>query len=369
MPYEQKEGESPNSQNTEEGVDTQDVNEGAAPSDAPKTQSADTDDVSGETSVADAMLAQLQEDGLTEDSSTSEEGAEKGEDKTSDLPPEQGKAEAHKKDDGAKEGEDADEGDEDETPPPFAEHPAWKRQLAKRKEAEERYQKAEQELKPAAEQWTQLQQKFASDGMTGAQVAEALDVAAMINKNPSAALPALRNILAQVENMVGERLPPELQKAVEAGEITKDHALNQSRLIASQRRTAQTLEQRQQQEIQNRQTQMMHSAASAVTQWEDRQASSDPDWSKKQPGVQTAIQAGLSSYIAKMHAGEVPQLTPEKAVEIATKAKQDVDNWFKNALPPKTEVKPVQGTGAGDTTSKPRINDTFSAMMAAAQAN
>jgi len=111
------------------------------------------------------------------------------------------------------------------------------------------------------------------------------DVMAQVeNGDPTKALELLKPVLTHLQSVVGEVLPPDLQKAVDAGEIVlewaKKLAAAQGRQQVTQQQIAQAQQQAQQVALQQKQREF----ASAIDSWESTKRKSDPEFAPAKPG-------------------------------------------------------------------------------------
>jgi hypothetical protein len=101
---------------------------------------------------------------------------------------------------------------EDELPP-FHEHPRWKK-----------VQSELQELKPLAERARILDDFVAKNRLDREDVANALQIAAVVRNDPAKALELLKPLVDQLSEYSGSKLPEDLQTKLDRGAISEEDA-------------------------------------------------------------------------------------------------------------------------------------------------
>jgi len=187
----------------------------------------------------------------------------------------------------------------------------------------------------------------------------------LMKNNPAEAYKQLTPFYQQLQAMVGEVLPADLQQQVNTGEITLGHAKELSilRAATAQRDLQQTKEQASRAETQKREAaqkaeKLQTDVGTAVTEWEQRQKSIDPDYLLKQSRVVEAVELAIRR-------ANKPVMSVEEAIKIAESVKKQVDEEFKKLIPrKKAAIVAVQGTGANNR-SRPVPTSTMDAMRQA----
>lgn len=179
-------------------------------------------------------------------------------------------------------------------------------------------------------------------------------IGALMKNDPLKALELITPYYNDLLQVTGNVLPQDLQQQVQQGYITKQHALELSRLRATgqtNQAIAQEQQQHQQQQEVNRQSENVASMQTALADWEKQWSSSDPDYSTKKDRVLDRVELTLAR-AAK--AGKLPQ-TVDEAIELANKAKADVEAELK-----KSNRKKAVNTvpGGSSNTSVPEPKDT-----------
>ena len=148
-------------------------------------------------------------------------------------------------------------------------------------------------------------------------------------------------------------LPDDLREQVNAGYITEEHAreLSQHRArTAHQQVKAADQEQRSQRTQVETQKKTVQGIEQAITAWESKWASTDPDYQKKQRKVQEQIEISLSR---AQRANKLPK-TAEEAVKLADECRKRVEAEYAQFSPAKREVRHVTGGSAVSAASPPK---------------
>jgi len=208
-------------------------------------------------------------------------------------------------------------------------------------------------LRPKAEAFDKVVSQVREAGLEAGEVDWLLTkVGKNLKRNPAEAYQQLTPIYQRLQAMFGDVLPPELDQQVRTGKITRDAAAALVRsqtqaALASQEAERVRKEKAEADEARNTDAHVDR-IRSVTTEWEQRQVASDPDWKLKQPEVMEQIEIELGRF-----AKGTETLTPEKAVEIAEKARKTVDARFARFRPKPAEVKPVAGVASTASAAKP----------------
>jgi len=191
----------------------------------------------------------------------------------------------------ASEPKDAADGD-DPDPPPFAHHPRWKQVLRERNE-----------LRGDATQFRQIQDFLTTNDVKPEEAAQALELAALVKRDPMKAWEILKPTVQDLLTRTGQVLPADLKTEVQAGRMTREVALEISRLRAAQTNTvsAQKMQQEADERVQRTQTARALSEAAAV--WE-RSKTNDPDFVRLNEEIQKEV-------IWQQRQGNVPKSPAE----------------------------------------------------------
>ena len=274
------------------------------------SSSANDEDAKEPESLLDAVTAAIEEDRAEASSSPDESGEEAEVD-----------AKAETDDD-----------------PPFHEHPRWKQMISER----DGYKQSHQEL-------TQLKSYMTEANLDANEVNQGFEIMRLIKSDPVKALEALQPYVEQLEQVTGVRLSADIQERVDEGYIDEDSAREMSQLRSREQLSADAARRAaaQAQQIQQQQQMAQHAdqVSSAVSEWESKWSSSDPDYKIKQPKVMEKIELNL------LRNG--PPQTREQAVQLAEACRKAVDDEFAQLRPRKGEIRPVTGGSSPKSTAEP----------------
>ncbi len=226
--------------------------------------------------------------------------------------------------------------DENFSDVPFGKHPRFKKLIAQRNE-----------FRQGHEQFQQIQSYLVENALTGQEAAEGFEVMALLKRDPEAAWAKLKPIVQNLLVATGSVLPDDLKTRVQRGEITRDAAMEMSRLRAGQ----QTMTQ-QQQFDQQRQAQMQaHQAQQAVKaevgSWEMGMRSKDPDFDAKYDVVE--------GQVLRLQRTEGMPRTPAEAKAQLDRAYQTANQMFASKQTRRPARTPVTG---GRVAGTPRSEPT-----------
>jgi hypothetical protein len=217
----------------------------------------------------------------------------------------------------------ADQPKADEKEPPFHTHPRWIELNKKLTDAE-----------ADAGEYRAIQTFAENSGMSIDDLADALQLAALVRNDPAKAREHVVAILDSIDNFTGEKLPKDLEDAVANGEITEDRARELSRArasvarseTASRRRSEQERSQRQTQEQQDQETERRKAVSTAVKSWEAETRKLDPDFDQKKDFIKDRIKVIIAER------GSLPQ-SAEDGVAIAKQAYTEATSRLKGLMP------------------------------------
>jgi hypothetical protein len=210
------------------------------------------------------------------------------------------------------------------------------------KEANQRVTAAEQQFKPGHENFERLVQFTRTNGLAAEEVQQGLTIMALMKNDPVRALEMLKPHLEGLNAFVGNILPADIQRQVDAGELTEAHA---RQLVAARNETERV---RKQAEASNQRTaeereqdtrrQLASDMTSALNTFEAELKASHPDYGMKRSRFFDKVQLGMMS--------ERPK-TVEEARAVAKKAWETVQEEFKGLgiVTPKPPVDPVRTDG------------------------
>jgi hypothetical protein len=212
------------------------------------------------------------------------------------------------------------------------------------------------EIEPKAAQFDKLVRFIDEADLTKDEVNKLFDVGKDLKQNPIRAYEVLRPIMDQLEQIVGVRLPEDLQNAVRLGQITEAHAQELSSARGRSTVTQQQLERRDRQD-QTRQERdkfegRVNEVSGKVSEWERSQEKSDPDWKLKQPRIKDRIDLE----ILRRRQNEPTYFpTAEEAISLSKKALEEVNAEFKKLAPARREIRPGHTDAAATrSTAQPK---------------
>lgn len=217
---------------------------------------------------------------------------------------------------------------------PFHNHPRWKEIVSER-----------DALKPKAEQFEKITTFMQNAGLSAKEMADGMQVMAMMKTNPQEAYKALKGYVDQLAPLVGEVLPEDIKRKVDDGFVDPDTARELARLKAEReladRRSAE-LNARAQAEQAANQQRAMHDAVAA---WEETEKAKDPDWTEKYEMVMDRARVLLMN--------ERPS-SPSEAVELARRALAEVNSRLRPALGRNQAIRaPASSLSSANTRPKP----------------
>lgn len=326
--------------------------EGAAEPNTP-TPDEGTTPAAAESSSSDAN--QIPADSSTADGDAPESGAGDKKPKSIldavDAALEGGKSDADSptadkgtKDDKGESDPDKPEGDSEDDKPPFHEHPAWKRVIGQKKEAEAKvaeYEESHQAI-------TRLENFLTEKNLTVEEFNTSLQISAAMRNDPHAALKMLMPYVQALQEVTGTTLPSDIQQALDDGLVSETYArelaqaragqtLSSQRLARTEQRNTQDRERREREQTQGR----MSALKSAATAWETERSSKDPDYAKKSALFRSELEV-------RWRRGEVPQdeAAMRKQCDDAMKA---VESQLRGFMPKKPQTAPTPSIGAAGT--------------------
>lgn len=205
-----------------------------------------------------------------------------------------------------------------------------------------------EKLRPQAAEFDKIDTFIRNAGLSPQDVGSTLQIAALLRSDPQAARERLQPIMAELDRMLGEKLPAELQARVDQGYLTAEDALALNRAsaaasLATKRATA--LTERQQQEATDRtQKAEVNATLDAVTAWEKQKAKGDPDWHQKQAEVSELVELAINRKSLELKRSWFPN--PEEATKLSEDALKTVEGRFKRFAPKARQIDPPVTAGA-----------------------
>lgn len=231
------------------------------------------------------------------------------------------------------------EGD-DEKPPPFHEHPRWKAMLKERDELRAQFDGVKGDVEVARN----LRDFASNTGLSDVEISDGLRIMALMKENPAAALESMKPYMEALETVTGERLPDDLNNAVDEGAITPELASELARARGETGIAQQRVEKAQQTLATNNGAHI----GEAVQTWTDQWQQSDPDASVKLPRVMDRVKVSLME-------GFRPQ-SPQQAIDHVKGIVNEVTKEIEALKPARPARKAI--TGGGRTPSQAKSEPT-----------
>lgn len=297
----------------------------------------------------DAVIEDTSETGSDPESSTGSEGekfdllsvvreaTQSEEDTASPAGQEESDPESSSEASETKENASADDADPDSfSDVPFHTHPRFKELVQQR----DRYREG-------AQNYEQVQDFLQTNGITPEEAADQLTLLAQMKTDPAGAWEKMKPMVQQLLIDAGQVLDADLTAQVNSGKITREAALEISRLRAQQASSAKAREHEQKVQEQTERTQAVRATQTSVAEWERSTRAKDPDFDAKSQD--------LRKELLWIHSQEGVADTPEKAKDQVERAYEAVNKHLAKAKPPKPAIVPVTGgrVASGNQTSEP----------------
>lgn len=161
---------------------------------------------------------------------------------------------------------------------PFNKHPRFQQVLGKLKAAE-----------TDAQRYRNVETFIGEQGISGDEAAELLQIGGLIKTNPVEAWKRVLPTIQQLAIAAGEVLPEDLRQRVQAGEVSREVAMDLSR----QRAANQSMTARQEWERNNSQqrqvVELQQQIGSTVSSWESERRARDPNFEAKLPAIEREV--------------------------------------------------------------------------------
>jgi hypothetical protein len=227
---------------------------------------------------------------------------------------------------------------------PFHKHPRFQSIVRQRNELR---QKAER-FENGAKQYEQVQAFLDANGLSDEEAGEFLQLRALMKSNPAEAWKSLKPVVQQLLVEAGEVLAPDLAEAVRKGELTKNRAIEISRLRAQQTSMTKSQEQAQHQAQQRVVQEQAQARMNSVAEWEKATKLKDPDYAAKEEDVKIHV-----VYLQKLKG--MPK-SPEEARKMVEEAYETVNRKFAPRVAPRQPVTPMRGgrVASGQSSDAPK---------------
>lgn len=185
-------------------------------------------------------------------------------------------------------------------------------------------------LEPDANQWRAVTRYMDETGLSTEDVADALQLHALMKADPVKGREALATILAAMDKNLGNVLADDLKAKVDTGELTEDAALELSRARsaaarAEGRATAVTTRATKQDQD-NAHRQMVNDIRSGIGTWEAEAMKTDPDFEKKRGSIGIMVRNIL-------HARGQPYQSAQDALDVVKQAYALANDFIKQLTP------------------------------------
>jgi hypothetical protein len=161
---------------------------------------------------------------------------------------------------------------------PFNKHPRFQQVLGKLKAAE-----------TDAQRYRNVETFIGEQGLSGDEAAELLQIGGLIKTNPVEAWKRVLPTIQQLAIAAGEVLPEDLRQRVQAGEVSREVAMDLSR----QRAANQSLTARQEWERKSSEerqvVELQQQIGSTVNSWESERRARDPNFEAKLPAIEREV--------------------------------------------------------------------------------
>lgn len=314
-------------------------NQGAPPTESPPVEKKDDNKSLG---IVDAVRAAL--DKGKEQPSSSDDDEDDGE-----------IVDPAKSAEGVK-SEEGEEGEDDLTKEEFsALKPKTQRRIEKLARQNTTLTTEVEQLRPKAQALDAFHTITRNGNLNKEDVNTIFHIGVLMKNDPAKAYEVLKPIIAQLQEMVGEILPKDLQDQVTTGRIAPDAAKELSRLRANQNVSVSIQQQNAERDKQDRTARaaeqsrtLQNDVGTAITKWENDWKASDPDYSLKSSRVNEAIELELNRALILAKDGKPNHLprNVEEAVKLANDIKKRVEKEMRQFLPKRnTPLTHVTGNG------------------------
>lgn len=220
--------------------------------------------------------------------------------------------------------EQAEPDDENFSDAPFHNHPRFKKLIAQRNE-----------FRTGHQEYQKIQSYLIENGLSNEEAAEGFEVMALLKRDPEAAWARLKPIVQSLLVATGSVLPDDLKARVQQGELTRDAALEMSRLRAGKQALTQQQQLEQQRQAYVQQHQAQQAIRTEVANWEQSMRQRDPDLEAKFDAIE--------GHVLKLHRVEGQPRTPAEARNQLERAYEAANKMFASVQPRRPERKPVIG--------------------------
>ena len=228
---------------------------------------------------------------------------------------------------------------------PFHKHPRFQELLRER----ETLKTTAESAKPHVERLAVIEKYRQSHRISDDQFKNGMEIMALVNTDPEAALQRLEPLYRQLQEFKGQVLPEDLKKEVDDGMLP----LNRAQELAALRRKGDFQQRQSQVTAQERQTEAL---INTINSWETTVRRTDADFERKAQAVRDRFVALSASNKWQ---------TPEDAVQLMDRAYKEVNAWIGEIVPKPRPIKspPKSGLSSRTKAEFKSWNDVEEAMV------
>jgi len=231
--------------------------------------------------------------------------------------------------------------DEDYSDVPFNRHPRFQKVVKERREFKAQMEALQGQVEPLkldAERYNNVVGFLDQSGLNADEAADLLTVGGLAKTNPVEAWKRAKSWVQGLLIAAGEVVPDDLQQRVTAGELSREAALDISRLRSQTASMQATQSFQQQREERQRQQAGADGMRQTASDWETDRRVKDPNFAAKLPAIQREI-------VFLQRTDGMPKDAEGVKAQLM-KAYKNVNDSLKAAAPnpaPKTAIRPVTG--------------------------
>lgn len=234
---------------------------------------------------------------------------------------------------------------------------AWVRKaLSQRDEARNQLEA----VRPEADMWQQHTNWMRDQGITTDEYQSLYQVAAMLKSGDYESFMRIAGPhLERAQFALGERLPADLQAAVDDGRITPELAREYARAQSTVSVNAARAQASARQHEETSQRDLSQSIQTTIASWEATMRASDPDYAKKAGAIESAVHALVAKRGNPRSADE--------ALSYAQEALKQANGWFASATPAAKPTRPTPSSASSTTVATPSPRSFLEAVQLAAR--
>ena len=194
-------------------------------------------------------------------------------------------------------------------------------------------------LRPVKSQLDQIEAKAVEAGMSNDELVNLFSLPVVLASDPDAALQTIDEFRDRLAGRLGHSLPDELKQKVDDGYMDEDSAKRLAKAEAQREFDSQRAQVTQEQAQQQAAQQRSNAIVTAVNTFDQRLRDSDPSYD-------TVMQGMVKDRLLSLRNSEGLPPTPDKAVEMAQRAFDEVRSSLQAMQPQRRQVRSVSGRGA-----------------------